>query len=115
MRFLLATASTAAIVLALSFPASAQEQPADDGATGVAEIIVVGRPGIVGEIADIKRETDGVVDTITNAEIELLQDFTLAEAATRIPGVYGVAVNGQPRFLALRGFDARYNSTDLDG
>lgn len=115
MRFLLATASTAALLLGLSSPAMAQDQPPSEGAASVAEIIVVGRPGIVGEIADVKRETDGVVDTITNAEIELLQDFTLAEAATRIPGVYGVAVNGQPRFLALRGFDARYNSTDLDG
>lgn len=115
MRILLASVSTAALLLGISSTASAQDQAATDETATVAEIIVVGMPELVGDIVDIKQGTDGVVDSVTNAEIELLQDFTLAEAATRIPGIYGVAVNGQPRFLALRGFDARYNSTDLDG
>lgn len=113
MRRLLVTASSAALALGLATAASAQDAVAVPDA--VDEIIVVGLPDQVADISDVKRLTDGVVDTITNAEIELLADFTLAEAATRIPGVYAVAANGQPRFLALRGFDARYNSTDLDG
>lgn len=81
----------------------------------VETLIVTGLPGITRNIRDLKIDTDGVLDTLTNKEIELANDFTLSEAAVRIPGVYGVAFNGQPRFISLRGFDARYNSTDLDG
>ncbi|MBA4761132.1 TonB-dependent receptor [Sphingomonas sp.] len=81
----------------------------------VEEVLITGLPEIVRSIGQTKSQSDGVLDTLTNAEIELTSDYTLAEAAARIPGVYGTAFNGQPRFLSLRGFDARYNSTDLDG
>lgn len=114
MRRLLATVSTAALALGFSTTAMAQDA-SQDAPVVLDEIVVVGLPDAVAPIAEVKRSADAVVDTTTAAEIELLTDFTLAEAATRIPGVYGVTANGQPRFLALRGFDARYNSTDLDG
>ncbi len=81
----------------------------------VETLIVTGLPQITRNMGELKIDTDGVLDTLTNAEIELVTDFSLSEAATRIPGVYGVAFNSQPRWLSLRGFDARYNSTDLDG
>lgn len=78
-------------------------------------IVVTGLPGVTRSLTEAKRESIGVVDSLTSAQIDITPDFTLADVVSRIPGVFGVAFQGQPRFFSLRGLDARYNSASVDG
>ncbi|KPL68457.1 hypothetical protein SZ64_10215 [Erythrobacter sp. SG61-1L] len=92
----------------------AQEAPQGEDGTHEA-IVVTGNKSLTAATTDVKQESTGVVDSLTAAQIDLTPDFTLAEAAARIPGVFGTSFQGQPRFLSLRGLDARYNSVSIDG
>ena len=108
------TLATSAIALATGAPALAQES--DEVGEGKGETIVVtGNLEVVAPPTQTKEDSIGVVDTLTADQIDRTPDFTLAEAATRIPGVFGTSFQGQPRFLSLRGLDARYNSVSIDG
>lgn len=96
-----------------SAPAFAQEESEADTVTET--IVVTGNLEVVAPATQTKEDGIGVIDTLTSDQIDRTPDFTLAEAATRIPGVFGTSFQGQPRFLSLRGLDARYNSVSIDG
>ncbi len=112
-----ATSAIIAIASASSWwTPEAMAQDDQPGAAATREVIVVtGNKSLTAGSTDAKQESPGVVDSLTASQIDLTPDFTLAEAAARIPGVFGTSFQGQPRFLSLRGLDARYNSVSIDG
>ena len=83
--------------------------------TNIEEVLVTAQPTVVESVSTLKEYTTGILDAITNDQIERLPDHSFAEALDRVPGVASVAYNSQTRWITLRGLDARYNSTDIDG
>ena len=67
-------------------PAIAQDAMADD-AEQLEEIVVVGLRGSLQRAADIKRNSDTVVDAITMEDLGQFSDESIALAIQRIPGV----------------------------
>lgn len=109
----------AATAQAQEVPASAsQDAPAPEApATQIEEIIVTGFRSVARPIAAIKQDSVVIVDSLTQAEIERLPDRSLADVLDRVVGVSSDRgfSSSQPRSVTLRGFDARYNSMDIDG
>ncbi len=107
------------IAVAWAQPALAQTAPAPSDAEekGDETIVVTGYRGVTAPVASIKQNAVAVVDTLTQKEIETLPDRSLAEVLDRVVGVSsdrGFNAS-QARTVTLRGFDARYNSMDVDG
>jgi outer membrane receptor protein involved in Fe transport len=98
--------STAAIDAALG------ERP-----ISMAEVVVQAR-------ADRELESSGrltekaagnVLNVITAQTIEHSTDLTAADALQRVPGLSLVRSQGEGEFLVMRGLEARYNNTLVDG
>lgn len=108
--------------LAWSQGAAAQDKtaakaPSADVQTRDETIVVTGNRGVTAPVGSIKQNAVGVVDALTQKEIETLPDRSLAEVLDRVVGVSSDRgfSSSQPRTVTLRGFDARYNSMDVDG
>ncbi|WP_230771602.1 TonB-dependent receptor [Sphingomonas sp. Leaf4] len=106
------------LVAALCAAPMAWGQTAADGNTNAGEtIIVTGYRSINKTPGAIKQAADQVVDTLTQAQIERLPDRSLAEVLERLPGVSADRgfSSSNARTVTVRGFDARYNSMEVDG
>ncbi len=114
----LVTASMGALATALAGSAQAQQSSEDVGAETAAEsVIVVGRRTVLAPAPAVKRKSDAIIDSITAETIQTLPDASVADVLERLPGVSTeVGFNStRARYATLRGFDARYNSTEIDG
>jgi TonB-dependent receptor len=100
-------------------PAVAQDSDADE-ASLMEEVFVTGVRRSLIDSADIKRDSDGVVDAITAEDIGKFPDTNLAEAMSRITGVsIDRAAPGGPQGegqrITVRGIGADYNLVLLNG
>ncbi len=98
--------------------ASAAGEPAGEVAPQVLEAVVItGKVSINSTPEEIKRLNVAIVDSMTAEQIGQLPDASLAEVMDRIVGVSSdLGFNSsQPRTVTMRGFDARYNSMQVDG
>lgn len=104
---------TTALAATLLTPIAAWAQQAEGGE----EIIVTGLRSVDTTAGQVKRAKRGIVDTLTGSEADKLPDSSIAEALDRIVGVSSDQGynSSQPRTVTVRGFDARYNSMDVDG
>lgn len=114
-----ALAGTALVLGMLPCAASAQTgvPTADAPAQADETIVVTGYRELNQSVGDAKRNADQIVDTLTQREIERMPDRSLAEVLDRLPGVSSDRgfSSSQARTVTVRGFDARYNSMDVDG
>ena len=83
----------------------------------IEEVIVIGVPNIERSLEEMKQESLMVVDNLNFEAISLFPDDSIGGILDRVVGVSAVndPSSGQPRFISVRGFDARYNSVDFDG
>lgn len=97
--------------------AAAGEANAQAGSTAVEQVVVTALPSVTGSIAQAKQNRDVIADTITAKEIQALPNASLADALERIVGVSTVPGynSTRARNATIRGFDSRYNSTEIDG
>jgi TonB-dependent receptor len=92
-KFKLLCASSAGAIMLTAVPALAQSTgagaTADAQPTGdvPADIVVTGLRASLGKAADIKRNSDNVVDSIVADDIGKFPDPTVAAALQRVPGV----------------------------
>ena len=98
----------AAAVSTASLHAAAQEAP-----TQTVEIKGV-RSSNARTIAT-KRDAVAMVDTIAADEIGKLPDFNVGDVLKRVTGVATLSYQGEPRFVIVRGLNANYNTTLIDG
>lgn len=118
LRLLLGTALACLSATPVLAQTQAQQSEHSAGERLSEETIVVsGRRTVAPALADIRREEDAIVDSLTFEQIEQLPDTNLAQTLDRIVGVSSDRGFGasEGRTVTLRGFDARYNSMSVDG
>ena len=97
----------AVALLSGALDAAAQEEPQTVEVKGV-------RSSNAKSIAT-KRDSVALVDTIAADEIGKLPDFNVGDVLKRVTGVATLSYQGEPRFVIVRGLNANYNTTLIDG
>lgn len=98
--------------------AFAQDQTAstsDNVVSDDGEIVVSGIRASLTAAADIKRNSNGVVDAISSEDIGKFPDTNLAESLQRITGVSIDRSNGEGSTVTVRGFGPEFNLVTLNG
>jgi TonB-dependent receptor len=62
-----------------------------------------------------KQDSVQALDTIAADQIGKLPDFNVGDALKRVTGVNTLSYQGEPRFVIVRGLNANYNATLIDG
>ena len=97
-------------------PAFAQTSgPAVADNTVLEEVVVTGIRQSLAASADIKRDSQGVVDAITAEDMGKFPDSNLAESLQRITGVSIDRVGGEGSRVTVRGFGGDFNLVTLNG
>lgn len=114
-----ATASAAAITLALAGPGAAWAQSADQKPKAeddtVEAIVVTGiRAGIQNSI-NIKKNETSIVEAVSAEDIGKLPDVSIAESIARLPGLAAQRVNGRAQVISIRGLAPDFTTTLLNG
>ncbi len=109
-----------AISLALAGGAAKGEEaaappPASEEPTLIGEIVVVGIRESLRRSMDLKRNADGVTDSITAEDIGDFPDSNLAESLQRITGVSIDRERGEGARVTVRGFGPDFNLVLLNG
>jgi len=104
---------TTAFALPLLAPISAHAQGAADEV--IEEITAYGVRRSLDNAADIKRNSDTIVDAITAEDIGLFSDNNIAEALQRVPGVQLERSDGEGSRISIRGLGPRFVRTTLNG
>jgi len=81
----------------------------------VEEVTVTGIRGSLTRSMDVKRESAGVVDSISSEDIGKMPDANLAESLQRITGVSINRSNGEGSQITVRGIDPSLNMVTLNG
>ena len=101
-------ASSCFATLLVSTPAMAQSEP-------IEEVIVTGIRRSLDIAADIKRNSDQVVDAITAQDIGLFSDNNIGEALARVPGILLEREAGEGYRITVRGLGPRFVRTTVNG
>jgi TonB-dependent receptor len=104
----LATGIALALSAAIVAPVSAQEEV-------IEEVVVTGIRGSLLQSAQIKRNSQGVVDAISAEDIGKFPDTNLAESLQRITGVSIDRARGEGQKVTVRGFGPQFNLVTLNG
>jgi TonB-dependent receptor len=107
--FFLASMCFAAVLV--QKPAIAQ----DTGADPMEEIVVTGIRRSLDFAADIKRESNAIVDAITAQDIGLFSDNNIGEALSRVPGILLEREAGEGYRISIRGLGPRFVRTTVNG
>jgi len=78
-------------------------------------ITVTGIRGSLARSMDVKRESGGVVDSISSEDIGKFPDTNLAESLQRITGVSIDRSGGEGQFITVRGFGPQFNTVLVNG
>ena len=103
----LATAISSVLCMAASPAVVAQDD--------IEEVVVTGIRGSLQAALDVKRESSGVMDAISNEDIGKFPDTNLAESLQRITGVSINRVGGEGSEATIRGFSGAFNVITLNG
>lgn len=107
----LAAAVSMVVGAASISPVHAQDV-ADDS---MEEVIVTGIRGSLQAAMDVKRDNQGVVDSISAEDIGKFPDTNLAESLQRITGVSIDRSNGEGQKITVRGLGPDFNLVTLNG
>ncbi|NNE46391.1 MAG: TonB-dependent receptor plug domain-containing protein, partial [Rhodothermales bacterium] len=110
----LRTILSAAACMAVIAPSPVLGQAGSDD-EALEEIVVTGIRRSLDVAADIKRESDAVVDAITAQDIGLFSDNNIGEALSRVPGVLLEREAGEGYRVSIRGLGPRFVRTTVNG
>lgn len=103
----------ACIAMALSSAVYAQQPASDEDP--LEEVLVTGVRASLERAMDIKRNAQGVVDSISAEDIGKFPDTNLAESLQRITGVSINRINGEGQEITVRGLGPDFNLVTLNG
>ena len=111
-RHIKALSLAAAMSLPLFSPVTVVAQGADEA---IEEVTVYGIRRSLDTAAEIKRDSDSIVDAITAEDIGLFSDNNMGEALQRVPGVQLERSEGEGFRISIRGLGPRFVRTTLNG
>jgi TonB-dependent receptor len=113
------SAVTLAVLAALQPAAFAQTQEAPTSEPAASQTIktIVIRGFRTQNTRSIANKEASVltVDSVAADEVGSLPDFNVGDALKRVTGVNTLEYQGEPRFVIVRGLNANYNTTLIDG
>lgn len=109
-RRIAAGVSLLAVMTAFSVSARAAEEEEKGDA-----IVVTGQRAADRNAISTKKSAIQIVDAISADDIGQMADASVGDALRRIAGVNTYNYQGEPRFATIRGFNAHYLTTTLDG
>ncbi len=116
LRGALASALCAGVSLtALSGAAFAQATDTATAGSDNTVVVVTGIRSSLRSSMNVKRTSQGVVDSISAEDIGKFPDTNLAESLQRITGVSIDRSNGEGSFVTVRGFGPEFNLVTLNG
>jgi iron complex outermembrane receptor protein len=101
-----------AVALPALTPGVALAQGADEA---IEEVTAYGVRRSLDNAADLKRNSDTIVDAITAEDIGLFSDNNIAEALQRVPGVQLERSDNEGNRISIRGLGPRFVRTTLNG
>lgn len=108
-RTALAIAISAAIPMMVPSMALAQESAT------LEEVVVTGIRSSIKRAQDIKRDSSGIVDSISAEDLGKFPDLNVAESLQRIPGVAIDRSGGEGQAVTVRGLGPQFNNVLLNG
>lgn len=84
-------------------------------ATQLEEVVVTGQALAQQRAIEFKRNTRAIVDATSQDDIGRLPDLNTAAVIRRLPGVGVQNDQAEARFAIVRGLNATYNNTTIDG
>jgi TonB-dependent receptor len=114
MGGLLAAAISLASTVALRAQAAPAVPPASDTVT-LETFVVMGEWGALQAAAEGRRQAKRLVDIVNPDDIGVLPDFNVGESLQRLPGISIDLDQAEARFVTIRGFNANYNTTTING
>ncbi|PTT91253.1 TonB-dependent receptor, partial [Pelomonas sp. HMWF004] len=100
----------------VSLAAAAQEAPpAPKEPTTLEAVVITGIRSSNARSIAAKKESVLAVDSIASDAIGQLADFNAGDALKRVTGVNTLSYQGEPRYVIVRGLNANYNTTLIDG
>lgn len=112
------TRLSAAIIAAMTSMASSQGVVAQEQEASSEDFELIQVRGIRGSMAramDVKRESGGVVDSISAEDIGKFPDTNVAESLQRITGVSVDRSGGEGQLITVRGFGPEFNTVLVNG
>ena len=111
---------SAAIVASLGFAAQLHAQEAaktenSSEATELDRVVVTGIRGSLQRALDTKRNSDAIIDVITDIDVGKFPSTNVAEAMALIPGVTIDKAFGQGEKVSILGTDPALNRTLING
>ena len=104
-----------AVAQALISEAAWSQQTAAPAGAELEEVIVYGQALSIERAIETKRVSDAIIDVTAQDDIGRLPDLNTAAAVRRLPGLAVQNDQGEARFPILRGLNATYNRTTIDG
>lgn len=113
-------AFAASVCLTATLILPAQTAPATPApATGetitLETFVVTGEWGALQAATDGRRQAKRLVDIVNPDDIGVLPDFNVGESLQRLPGISIDLDQAEARFVTIRGFNASYNTTTING
>jgi iron complex outermembrane receptor protein len=87
---------------------------AQEGAS-LEEVVVTGIRSSIKRAQDIKRDSSGIVDSISAEDLGKFPDLNVAESLQRIPGVAIDRSGGEGQAVTVRGLGPQFNNVLLNG
>jgi len=103
-------AAASSIVLALASPAVAQDDTEERDV-----ITVYGQALSIERAIEAKRSSNSIIEALVQDDIGRLPDLNTAQALVRLPGLAVQNDQSEARFAIVRGLNATYNRTTIDG
>ncbi|WP_158085595.1 TonB-dependent receptor [Henriciella aquimarina] len=106
---------TCGVSAALALSPAAFGQASDEAERREDTVVVYGQALSQARSVEAKRNADVIVDSVSQDDVGRLPDLNIAQAVVRIPGAAVQNDQGEARFPIIRGLNATYNRTTIDG
>lgn len=104
-----------ALLSTMTLVAGSQAVYAQQASDTAEEIVVTGFKASLEKSAELKKESDAIVEAVSAEDIGKLPDQSIAESLQRLPGLATQRINGRAQVISIRGMDPDFGTTLFNG